>query len=151
MTIFPSRSSTGTLKSTRTSTRFPRTSRSRRVSFSILKSHPERSEAESRDDGFLALLHYSITPTIHSFVLHAPCSIPQHLQQFYTTIAVAPFVVVPTDHFHETIAEGKRKLAVEDAGMRIAHNVLRDQRFIAVFQHAFVALVRSRFFKRGIN
>src|ERR1700676_112091 len=39
----------------------------------------------------------------------------QQRKQLDATIAVAPLVVVPTDHFHETIAQRERQFAVEDA------------------------------------
>jgi len=71
---------------------------------------------------------------------------PEHLEHFDATIAVAPLVVVPTDHFHETVAEHDREFAVEDARMRIADDVVGHERFVTVFEHAFVALVRRGFF-----
>src|ERR1700730_1682104 len=48
ISIFPSRSSIGTLKSTRTSTRLPRTSMSRTVSLGIIPRAPARNRAHAR-------------------------------------------------------------------------------------------------------
>ena len=49
---------------------------------------------------------------------------PEHFHQFYAPIAVAPFVIVPANHFHEPVAKHKRQLAVENAGVWIAHDIL---------------------------
>src|SRR5439155_9714908 len=116
--------SVGTLKSTRTNTRFPRTSRSRRESFAIAQLKTIMSRSMS---------------TIRS---HLFC---QHLHQFHAAIAVAPLVVVPTDYFHETVSKHERQLAVENTGVGISDDVFGNQRFITVFDHAFVGLVRCRF------
>src|SRR5438045_6102264 len=59
----------------------------------------------------------------------------QHCQHIDAAIAVAPLVVIPADHFHETKAEREREFAVEDARMRVADDVLRDERLIAEFQN----------------
>src|ERR1044071_8474299 len=109
----PPRTSVGTLKSTRTSTRFPRTSRSRTESFAIICSSS------------------------------CSCwrSVSQHFHQLHATIAVAPLIVIPADHFYETIADHERQLAVEDAGMRIANDVLGNERLIAALEHALVAFI----------
>ena len=45
------------------------------------------------------------------------------LQHLHAAIAVAPLVVVPADDFHELPAVNHRQLAVEDAGVRVAHDV----------------------------
>src|SRR5438105_13454385 len=117
----PPRTSIGTLKSTRTSTRFPRTSTSRRVSFAIL------------------------TLTL------ARALLSKHLEHFDAAIAVAPLVVVPADHFHETIAEHDRQFAIEDARVWIADDILRDEWLVAVFEHAFVTFVGRSLFERGVH
>src|SRR4029450_5426122 len=72
-------------------------------------------------------------------------------QQLHATVAVAPFVVVPTDDFHEAVAKQKRQLAVENAGMGISDDVLGNERLIAVFDDALVAFVRRSFFKSGVD
>src|SRR4029077_12762430 len=109
--ILPPRTSVGTLKSTRTSTRFPRTSRSRTETLAIFYS--------------------------------CSCSrlLSQHFHHFDAAIAVAPFVIVPADHFYEAISDRQRQLAIKDAGVRIANDVLGDERLIAELEHAFVAFI----------
>src|SRR6266478_179856 len=136
--IFPACSSIGTLKSTRTSTRLPRTSRSRRASFMFAGG------MEYWSDGVVS--QNSFTPLLHGRILF-----PQHLQQFHAAIAVAPLVVVPAHDFHETVAEHQRQFAVENARVRVAHNVPRNERLIAVFEHPFVALVCRGIFECGVN
>src|SRR5262249_24711010 len=109
----PPRTSVGTLKSTRTSTRFPRTSRSRTESFDIIQS--------------------------------CSCSclrlLGQHFHQFHAAIAVAPLIIVPADHFYEAVANHERQLAIEDAGVGIANDVLGNELLITELEHALVALV----------
>src|SRR6516165_4972128 len=95
--ILPLRTSVGTLKSTRTSTRFPRTSKSRRVSFAISNRAPARALAPAEQDRLFG----------------------QHFHQLHAAIAVAPFVIVPADHFDETVAHRQRQFAVEDTGVRV--------------------------------
>src|SRR5262249_44032453 len=109
----PPRTSVGTLKSTRTSTRFPRTSRSRTESFAI----------------------------IYSYCCSSSRSVSQHFHQLHAPIAVAPLIIVPADHFYETIAHHQRQLAVEDAGVWIANDVLGNEWLIAEFKHAFVTFI----------
>src|SRR5207245_10395523 len=88
--ILRPRVSVGTLKSTRTNTRFPRTSRSRSESFAISQLKPI---------------------TIRSRSMRQEPLLRQHFHQFHTSIAVAPFVVLPTDYFHKSIAEHYLHLA----------------------------------------
>src|SRR6266436_8032002 len=126
--IFSACSSIGTLKSPRTSTRLPRTSRSRRASFMFAGG------MEYWSDGVVS--QNSFTPLLHGRILF-----PQHLQQFHAAIAVAPLVVVPTNDFYEAITEHDRQFAVENARMRVADDVVRNERFVAVLQHAFVAFI----------
>src|SRR5882724_4700972 len=139
MRTFLPRISVGTLKSTRTRTRLPRTSRSRRVSFGILllfllvivivlgemccfvfPQHvsPLRKLAKQSNGH----LHNSITKPLFS----------QHLQQFDAAIAVAPFIVIPTDDLHKAVAKHKRQPAVKNAGMRISHDILGNERLVTV-------------------
>src|SRR6476646_10602990 len=118
--IFPSRSSVGTLKSTRTRTRRPRTSRSRRESFVI----PLMDEGRFQS---------CFSPTFLRLF-------PEQLQHLDATIAVTPLVVVPTDDFHEFSAVRHRQFAVENAGVRVADDIDRDQRLVAIFENAFVTL-----------
>src|SRR5262245_20378528 len=63
------------VKSTRTSPRFPPTSRSRTESFAI----------------------------IYSYSWSCSRSVSQHFHQLHAAIAVAPFIIVPADHFYEAI------------------------------------------------
>src|SRR5205807_9096393 len=75
----------------------------------------------------------------------------QHCQHIDAAIAVAPLVVIPADHFHETIAEREREFAVEDERMRVADDVMRDERIFAEFQYAVVIFrVRGRL-ERGVD
>src|SRR5215470_11175421 len=111
----PLRTSVGTLKSTRTSTRLPRTSRSRTESFAI----------------------------IYSYSCSCSCSrsVSQHFHQLHAPIAVAPLIIIPADHFYEAIADRQRQLAVEDTGVWIADDVLGNEWLIAEFKHAFVTFI----------
>lgn len=65
----------------------------------------------------------------------------QHFHQLHAAIAVAPLIIIPADHFYEAIADRKRQLAIEDAGVRIANDVLGNERLIAELEHAFVAFI----------
>ena len=65
----------------------------------------------------------------------------QHLHQLHAPIAVAPFIIIPADHFDETIAHRQREFAIEDAGVWITDDVLGNERLIAEFEHAFVAFI----------
>ena len=58
----------------------------------------------------------------------------EQFQQRHAPVAVTPFVVVPADDLHELVAERQRQRAIEDARMRVAHDVLEDERLVAVFQ-----------------
>src|SRR5215472_5304733 len=92
----PPRTSVGTLKSTRTRTRFPRTSRSRTVSFiGVLESW-----SNGVAPGRISLFHHSRTPLFRL--------VSQHFHQLHAPIAVAPFVIVPANHFYESITERQR-------------------------------------------
>src|SRR4029453_3562440 len=84
----PPRTSVGTLKSTRISTRFPRTSRSRTESFAI----------------------------IYSCSCSGSRLLSQLFHQLHAAIAVTPLIIIPADHFYEAIADRQRQLAIEDAG-----------------------------------
>src|SRR6266480_4457853 len=216
--ISPPRTSIGTLKSTRTNTRFPRTSKSRTESFGILlvlmimivivldeicclcfifaqnfcsfrklavpfrylKRNAGRAAIElisrSRfDDNLIKHVAHPTTErdclaiNIQLFVVEMdshPLMKNDHEQEYehdyerllrnqfqhiHATVAVAPFVIVPTDDFHETVAKHKRQLAVKNAGVRIANYVLRHERLIAVFDHALVAFCRCSFLEGGID
>src|SRR2546430_8829179 len=131
--IFPPRTSVGTLKSTRISTRFPRTSRSRTVSFIGVLEYWSNEVAPER----ISLLHHSRTPLLRLF--------GQHFQHFDAAVAVAPLIIIPADDFHEAVADHQRQLAVEYAGVRIANNVLGNEGLIAKLKHAFEAFVWRRF------
>src|SRR4249919_1539522 len=111
--ILPPRTSVGTLKSTRTNTRFPRTSRSRTETLAI------------------------------SYSCFCSCSrlVSQHFHQLHAPIAVAPLIVIPADHFYEAIAHRQGELAIKDAGVRIANDVLGNERLIGELEHAFVAFI----------
>src|SRR5439155_18083852 len=166
----PLRSSAGTLKSTRTSTRFPRASRSRMESLLMLDCHLEWSEAESRDPAAksrgkptgwkarprrLCRLRYGLGPFDRAqgktFARNDGDSFANQLQHSDTTIAVAPLVVVPTDDFYESPSVCHGQLAVENARMRIAENIAGNERFVAVFKNAVVALITSGVFKGEID
>src|SRR6266436_5999982 len=105
--ILPPRTSVGTLKSTRSSTRFPRTSKSSTESFAIILGAP--------------VCCYR--------------SVREHFQHFDTAIAVSPLIIVPADDFYEAIADCQRQLAIEYAGVRIANNVLGNEGLIAKLKH----------------
>src|SRR5215831_532744 len=135
----PPRTSVGTLKSTRTSTRFPRTSRSRRVSFIEVLEYWSNGVASER----ISLPHHSRTPLLRL--------VSQHFHQLHAPVAVAPLIIIPAHHFYEAIAAHQGQLAVEDAGVRIANDVLRNEGLIAEFEHAFVTFIRRRFLECRID
>src|ERR1051325_2896422 len=87
----PPRISVGTLKSTRTSTRFPRTSRSRRVSFIGTLEYWRNGVVPER----ISLLHHSRTLLRRLF--------SQHFHHFHAAIAVTPLVIIPADDLYEAI------------------------------------------------
>src|SRR5260370_21096569 len=109
----PPRTSVGTLKSTRMSTRFPRTSRSRTETFAI----------------------------IYSCFCSCSRSVSQHFHHFDAAIAVAPLIIIPADHFYEAVADHERQLAVQNAGMPVTYDVLGNERLIAELEHAFLAFI----------
>src|SRR4029077_4785112 len=119
--ILPPRTSVGTLKSTRTSTRFPRTPRSRTETLASL---------------------YSCS---------CARSVSQHFHQLHAAIAVAPFVIIPADHFYEPVTAHQCQLAVQNAGVRIANDVLRNERLLAEFADAFVAFILRCLLERSID
>src|SRR6266567_894126 len=133
MRTFLPRVSIGTLKSTRTRTRFPRTSRSRSVSFAILLPLVFAV--------VLVLEECSHTISENDYANVTKCLFSQKFEQFHATVAVAPFVVVPTDHFHKPVAKHERQLAIKNTGVRITNDVLRNERLITVFDHAFVGFI----------
>src|SRR5438067_10656749 len=90
----------GTLKSTRTSTRFPATTRSRTLRFRIATSGlPQTARAEERD-------------------------------QVGDPAAVAPLVVVPGHHLDHVTADRHRQRTVDDRRGRVALEVARHQRLL---------------------
>src|SRR5438128_8457660 len=131
MRIFPPRISVGTLKSTRTRTRFPRTSRSRSISFAIL---------------LLVAPVLTLKACFHTLRkrLRARSRValfPQQLQQLDATGTVAPFVIVPADGFHKPVAKHERQLAVKNTGVRITNDILGNEWLITVLHDAFVGFV----------
>src|SRR3990172_1847668 len=112
-------SARGTLKSTRTKTRFPATSASRIVSLSIVVLSlawgraPARPGVEDRPGGS------------GSDGRREPGR--DHRDEVGAAAAVAPLVVVPGDDLHHRAAEDHGARAVDDRGAGIAAEVGRDE------------------------
>src|SRR5437867_363301 len=100
-------SASGTLKSTRTKTRFPAASKSRMVSLSIVSRSAGRSGGRDRQPS-----------------CHEP-------DQVGDAAAVAPFVVVPADDLHHRPVEDHGRLGVDDRRPGIAPEVGGDERLVA--------------------
>src|SRR5256885_4024877 len=98
-------SSSGTLKSTRTRTRFPATSRSRIVSLSMGRSGCFRPPPSGGAGGASRELR------------------GDEGQEVRAAAAVAPLVVVPGDDLDHRPAEHHRALAVDDRRARVAPEV----------------------------
>src|SRR5512139_3917043 len=116
----------GTLKSTRTSTRFPRTSTSRTVSLSnIGPPRPRLRYTESKRGPRRAPLERT--------------RLPEHVvDQIDHAVRVAPFIVIPRHALHEgaRAAHDHGLAAIEERGERIAHNVDRYDRVFRVAEEA---------------
>src|SRR5436190_7609209 len=100
-------SASGTLKSTRTKTRFPATSTSRMVSLSIGGSGGDGQTGGDEGD------------------------------QVGDPAAIAPFVVVPGDHLDHRAAEDHRRLGVDDRAPAVALEVHRHERLVRHAKDAF--------------
>src|SRR4249919_2389563 len=98
-------SASGTLKSTRTKTRFPATSTSRIVSLSMAASVPRPSGGDGQTGRHVG-------------------------DEVRDAAAVAPLVVVPGDHLDHVPAEDHGRLGVDDRGARVALEVHRHERFV---------------------
>src|SRR4051794_39044171 len=99
-------------------------------------------------EGWKSRIHYCTTPSLQS---PTPQLFRQHRQHIDATIAVTPLIVVPSDDLHELAAVGHRQVAVENAGVRVADDVDRNQRLVGIFENAFVALARGGLFERGVD
>src|SRR5512139_1073013 len=112
----------GTLKSTRTSTRFPRTSTSRTVSLSNIRPpRPRLRNTESKRGPRRAPLERT------RLLEHV-------LDQIDHAVRVAPFVVVPRHALHEGAGAAHHHglAAVEERGERVAHDVDGHDRIFRV-------------------
>src|SRR5690606_10095242 len=101
-------SSSGTLKSTRTRARRPRTSLSLRSAI-VLRSITDSLPRER-------LAH--------------------HPEQVHATAGVAPLVVIPPGNLHQRPVDHVGALPVQDAGVRVADVVRGDKLFLGVLQEA---------------
>src|SRR3990170_849851 len=110
-------SSRGTLKSTRTKTRFPATSTSRIVSLSIYVLP-------------VCVRRWATGPSGRLRGNRGRELRRDHLDQVGASAAVTPLVVVPGDHLHEVPAEDHRARRVYDRGARVAPEVRRDERLV---------------------
>src|ERR1039458_5048376 len=102
--------SSGTLKSTRTSARLPRISEGSRSAIVLLLIGEAVPPSEPRADV---------------------------LQEIDAARGVAPLIVVPARDLHHRTVDHIRVLRVEDARVRIADVVARDERLLGVLQDTF--------------
>src|SRR6478752_6274461 len=107
-------SARGTLKSTRTKTRFPAGSKSRMVSLSMGPGSGRWFSWAGRRSGRGDRQPRGDEP-----------------DQIRDAAAVAPFVVVPADDLHHRPVEDHRRLGVDDRGAGVALEVHRHERLVA--------------------
>src|SRR5262245_28756244 len=112
----------GTLKSTRTKTRFPAASRSRTVSLSMFEFLPGRGAGSGRRGDRQALR--------------------DERGEIRDAAAVAPLVVVPGDDLHEVAAQDHVRREVDDGRAAVTAEVGRDERVVARAQDALEAVGR---------
>src|SRR5271165_1869069 len=106
----------GTLKSTRTSTRLPRTSRSSML-LNVLHPSAVRSASPHR-------------PPVRACPGPAPSQNP--LRQIHQAVGVAPLVVVPRDDLEHRAVQHGRQLRVDDRREGRCDDVARDDRVLGV-------------------
>src|ERR687887_2035545 len=118
-------SSSGTLKSTRTKTRFPDASRSRTVSLSTAAGPGAMGGSGAGD---------------RRRPLGAPQALRDEPDEVGHAAAVTPFVVVPGDDLHHRPAEDHRRGGVDDRTALVAPEVRAHQGLVG---HAEDALHRA--------
>src|SRR3989304_4773654 len=106
-------SSSGTLKSTRTSTRFPATSMSRTVCLATRPPHIRKGWGRSP------------APPAPSRGLQP--ELGHVLHQISDAAGVTPFIIVPGKGLHEIVREDRGQRGVHNPGVRAAFEVHGDQ------------------------
>src|SRR5215203_5910442 len=106
----------GTLKSTRTSARLPRTSASVTDRFGMV---PRSVWTRDRRVRLLAFVRVDALLTDEG-------------DELGDAAGVRPLVVVPGQHLDEIVAKGHRRQPIDDGGARVAPKIGRHQGFLGV-------------------
>src|SRR5262245_55258620 len=114
----------GTLKSTRTKTRFPLRSRSRIDSFAMAIAAADRAELQALFD--------------------------ELSQEIDAAVRIAPLVVVPREDLHEIAVHHLGVRHVDDRGVRVALEIDRHQLFFRAVEQSLERTVGGRP-ERGIH
>src|SRR5713226_4055271 len=131
----------GTLKSTRMKTRFPRRSRSLMVSlFMVQEAASDEWLVARRASPFLPPLSQPISLELGG----------QELDEVAATAGVAPLVVVPGQNFHAAVADDLCVFGIDYGRIRIAFEVGGDEFFLGVGEDAFHRAIGGGF-QRGVD
>src|SRR6266446_2877704 len=126
----------GTLKSTRMKTRFPRRSRSLMVSLFIVQEvASDEWLVARRASPFLPPLSQPISSEFGG----------QEFDEVAATAGIAPLVVVPGQDFYAAVADDLCVFGIDDGGIRIAFEVGGDEFFLGVGENALHRAVGSGF------
>src|SRR5512147_2350332 len=74
--------------------------------------------------------------SFRKFIVAPSGRLAQHEKRVHHAVREAPLVVVPGEDLHEAVARDHRERRVEHGGMRIADDVLRDDRILRVLEDA---------------
>src|SRR4051812_27571090 len=110
----------GTLKSTRTSARLPRTSASVTDRFGMV-----RRSVRTRDRRVRLLVFARLDALL-----------TDEGDELGDAAGVRPLVVVPGQHLDEIVTEGHRRQAVDNGGARVAPKIGRHQWFLGVAENS---------------
>src|SRR6266436_930584 len=131
----------GTLKSTRMKTRFPRRSRSLMVSLFIVQEvASDEWLVARRASPFLPPLSQPISSEFGG----------QEFDEVAATAGIAPLVVVPGQNFYAAVADDFGVFGIDDRGIGIAFEVGGDELFFRVTEDTFHRAVGGSF-QRGVD
>src|SRR6266403_4012051 len=131
----------GTLKSTRMKTRFPRRSRSLMVSLFIVQEvASDEWLVARRASPFLPPLSQPISSEFGG----------QEFDEVAATAGIAPLVVVPGQDFYAAVADNFGVFGIDNRGIRIPLEVGRDEFFLGVGEDALHRAIGGGF-QRGVD